>query len=264
MYGSSTACIATLRREDNKLCYANVGDNGFLVFQNKRLLFCSPTQQHHFNCPYQLKKGGEARVCEGEVEVEGGDVVVAGSDGLLDNLFVEEKERILEDTVEGRRIVLHVHSMSWWDRFMVVGVDRGSWLIGAALVWQAASSSAGAAALRESQDGDSRSETIGPWWVTGRFPMRGGSICGCCARGCCTRWERMAATFAASSEARSPLAMATFVVAAPPSSGDNCCSGGSIYPWRRRRSEYDTGHDLMKKAKERRLRLKGMEAGFLL
>ncbi|KAJ4848755.1 hypothetical protein Tsubulata_020065 [Turnera subulata] len=30
-------------------------------------------------------------------------MVVAGSDGLLDNLFVEELERILEDTVEGRR-----------------------------------------------------------------------------------------------------------------------------------------------------------------
>ncbi|KAJ4850698.1 hypothetical protein Tsubulata_036869 [Turnera subulata] len=112
--GYSTACITTLRREDNKLCYTNVGDSGFLVFQNKRLLFCSPTQQHHFNCLYQLKKGAEARVCEGEVEVEGGDVVVAGSDGLLDNLFVEEMEWILEDTVEGRRIVLHVHSINWW------------------------------------------------------------------------------------------------------------------------------------------------------
>ncbi|KAJ4848756.1 hypothetical protein Tsubulata_020066 [Turnera subulata] len=101
--GSSTACIVTLRREDNKLCYANVGNSGFLVFRNKKLLFRSPTQQHRFNCPYRLKNGGKARVYEGEVAVEGGDVVVAGSDGLLDNLFVEEMERILEDTVEGRR-----------------------------------------------------------------------------------------------------------------------------------------------------------------
>ncbi|KAJ4849953.1 hypothetical protein Tsubulata_004844 [Turnera subulata] len=59
--GSFTACIVTLRREDNKLCYANVGDSGFLVFRNKRLLFRSPTQQHRFNCPYQLKNAGRPR-----------------------------------------------------------------------------------------------------------------------------------------------------------------------------------------------------------
>ncbi|KAG6735515.1 hypothetical protein POTOM_061875 [Populus tomentosa] len=53
--GSSTACVVSLKGD--RLCYANVGDSGSLVFRGKRLF------------------------------TEQGDIVVAGSDGVFDNLL---------------------------------------------------------------------------------------------------------------------------------------------------------------------------------
>ncbi|XP_020548973.1 probable protein phosphatase 2C 55 [Sesamum indicum] len=50
--GSSTACIITL--SGDKLRAVNAGDSGFLVIRNGEVVFRSPTQQHSFNCPYQL------------------------------------------------------------------------------------------------------------------------------------------------------------------------------------------------------------------
>jgi protein phosphatase PTC7 len=50
--GSSTACVVTLKRD--RLCYANVGDSGFMVFRGKRLVYRSPTQHNFFNYPFSL------------------------------------------------------------------------------------------------------------------------------------------------------------------------------------------------------------------
>ncbi|KAJ4846380.1 hypothetical protein Tsubulata_038935 [Turnera subulata] len=97
--GSSTACIVSLK--GRRLRFANVGDSGFMVFRAKRLAFRSPVQQYRFNFPYQLQRGGEVEVVEGEVWVEPGDIVVVGTDGLLDNMFASEIEEILQ-TTEGR------------------------------------------------------------------------------------------------------------------------------------------------------------------
>lgn len=98
--GSSTACVVTLKRD--RLCYANVGDSGFMVFRGKRLVYRSPTQHSFFNCPFSLgnwvQKGKRrASVFLGEFDVEQGDIVVAGTDGLFDNLFGSEIEEILQE-----------------------------------------------------------------------------------------------------------------------------------------------------------------------
>ncbi|XP_061986306.1 probable protein phosphatase 2C 55 [Populus nigra] len=82
--GSSTACVVTLKRD--RLCYANVGDNGFMVFRGKRLVYRSPTQHNFFNYPFLLGNW-----------VQRGDIVVAGTDGLFDNLFSSEIEEILQE-----------------------------------------------------------------------------------------------------------------------------------------------------------------------
>ena len=50
--GTSTACILAL--EDSKLHAANVGDSGFIVVRQQKVVFKSPSQQHRFNFPYQL------------------------------------------------------------------------------------------------------------------------------------------------------------------------------------------------------------------
>lgn len=89
--GSSTACIICLA--GNRLRAAIVGDSGFAVFRERRTVYRSPIQQSKFNKPHQLGKASvkylEAAE-EVEVEVKSGDVVVAGTDGLFDNLFLEE------------------------------------------------------------------------------------------------------------------------------------------------------------------------------
>ncbi|KAJ4830791.1 hypothetical protein Tsubulata_016929 [Turnera subulata] len=94
--GSSTACLVTLG--GRTLRYANVGDSGFMVFRNKKLVYQSPTQQRRFNCPYTLRNGREALVFEGEFGVEPGDLVVLGTDGVFDNLYSSEIEEILQET----------------------------------------------------------------------------------------------------------------------------------------------------------------------
>jgi len=75
----------------------NLGDSGYMVFRNGRKVFESPSQSHGFNMPYQFAQVTEfpesdtARDAEVmRFEVQEGDVVVAGSDGLWDNLWDHE------------------------------------------------------------------------------------------------------------------------------------------------------------------------------
>jgi protein phosphatase PTC7 len=54
--GSATACVIVLDRED--LQAANLGDSGFLVVRDNKVVFRSPPQQHDFNFPFQLGPPG--------------------------------------------------------------------------------------------------------------------------------------------------------------------------------------------------------------
>ncbi|KQJ99945.1 putative protein phosphatase 2C 24 [Brachypodium distachyon] len=96
---ASTAVILSL--SGAVLRFAYVGDSGFAVFRGGRILHRSRPQQSYFNCPYQLSAHGTGgnRVRDaavGQVPVAAGDVVVAGSDGLFDNLFDSGMERIVQ------------------------------------------------------------------------------------------------------------------------------------------------------------------------
>ncbi|KAL3684055.1 hypothetical protein R1sor_002077 [Riccia sorocarpa] len=89
--GSSTACILAL--SDSVLEAANLGDSGFVILRNSRTVFKSPAQQHQFNIPFQLESGGSDPPSAAQVfsiEVAVGDVIVAGTDGLFDNLYDSE------------------------------------------------------------------------------------------------------------------------------------------------------------------------------
>jgi protein phosphatase PTC7 len=83
------------------LCYwggqgleaANLGDSGFLLMRDGHTIFKSPVQQHQFNIPFQLESGGSDPPSAAEVfslQVAAGDVIVAGTDGLFDNLYDNE------------------------------------------------------------------------------------------------------------------------------------------------------------------------------
>ncbi|KZV20196.1 putative protein phosphatase 2C 55-like [Dorcoceras hygrometricum] len=87
--GSSTACIIALT--DQGLHAINLGDSGFLVIRDGCTVFKSPVQQHDFNFTYQLESGsGGDLPSSGQVftiPIAPGDVIIAGTDGLFDNLY---------------------------------------------------------------------------------------------------------------------------------------------------------------------------------
>ncbi|CAJ1942591.1 unnamed protein product [Sphenostylis stenocarpa] len=95
--GSSTACIITLT--DMGLHAINLGDSGFIVIRDGCTIFRSPVQQHDFNFTYQLESGNGCDLpSSGEVfmiPVAPGDVVVAGTDGLFDNLYNDEVAEVV-------------------------------------------------------------------------------------------------------------------------------------------------------------------------
>ncbi|CAL4886545.1 unnamed protein product [Urochloa decumbens] len=93
---ASTAAIVSLA--GGALRWVNVGDSGFAVFRDGRLLIRSRKQQSHFNCPLSLKAedaGGVAGAEVGEAPAAAGDVVVVGTDGMFDNVSDDELERIV-------------------------------------------------------------------------------------------------------------------------------------------------------------------------
>ncbi|TVU29098.1 hypothetical protein EJB05_20646, partial [Eragrostis curvula] len=94
---ASTAVIVSLAGRTLKWAY--VGDSGFAVFRDGRLLRRSQAQQFYFNCPFQLNSASNStsvsEAAVGEVPVKEGDVVVVGTDGLFDNVSDGEMERIV-------------------------------------------------------------------------------------------------------------------------------------------------------------------------
>ena len=74
------------------------GDSGFAVFRQGKLIFQSSPLQHFFDCPYQFAacpeftedtdRPEDASIYE--VQLQSGDVIVAATDGLWDNLHTEE------------------------------------------------------------------------------------------------------------------------------------------------------------------------------
>ncbi|TXG60275.1 hypothetical protein EZV62_014848 [Acer yangbiense] len=98
--GSSTALIVTLK--DHSLYALNVGDCGFMLYRDNQCVFRSQSQQRRFNFPYQLgnskSSDGPSIAKEIVVPVRLGDIVVAGTDGLFDNVFEYEIEAVLRAT----------------------------------------------------------------------------------------------------------------------------------------------------------------------
>lgn len=63
-------------------------------------MFKSPAQQYQFNFPYQIGYDTSMNNTPDQaedfcVEVHPGDIIVAGTDGLWDNLFVDECARLV-------------------------------------------------------------------------------------------------------------------------------------------------------------------------
>ncbi|XP_019184557.1 PREDICTED: probable protein phosphatase 2C 55 [Ipomoea nil] len=103
--GSSTACILTL--VDDCVIAVNVGDSGFVVLRDGKIVYTSPAQQSRFNCPVQLGKSrGDPTAAEKfEVKVKPGDIIVMATDGLFDNVHESELEDLVNRSGSDKKLM---------------------------------------------------------------------------------------------------------------------------------------------------------------
>ncbi|KAF9227935.1 protein serine/threonine phosphatase 2C [Gyrodon lividus] len=98
--GSSTACLLSLNTSSGVLRTANLGDSGFLIIRSSSVIYREPAQTHFFNCPLQLAKFPASMrnpnkyyvdspnvATQHETKLRDGDIVIAYTDGLSDNVF---------------------------------------------------------------------------------------------------------------------------------------------------------------------------------
>lgn len=102
--GSSTACIIALTNQG--IHAVNLGDSGFIVVREGCTIFRSPIQQHDFNFTYQLESDNASDLPSSAqvftFPVESGDVIVAGTDGLFDNLYNTDINAIVVHAVRAK------------------------------------------------------------------------------------------------------------------------------------------------------------------
>jgi len=95
--GSSTACVLSIT--GNCFDALNVGDSGFRIIRDSRIVYGSKEQQHSFNLPYQLGPTSTDKPENGDsykYTLRDGDIVVVGTDGLFDNLYDDKIVSLLK------------------------------------------------------------------------------------------------------------------------------------------------------------------------
>ena len=96
--GSSTALVALL--DGDRLRTASLGDCVLLVIRGEEVVFRTAESLHAFNFPFQLgpaSRDGPDSATEQECVVQAGDVLVAASDGLFDNVHDAEIASIVSN-----------------------------------------------------------------------------------------------------------------------------------------------------------------------
>jgi protein phosphatase PTC7 len=106
--GSCTACIVQLDEQAPVMTTYNLGDSGYMILRSSSgskdldIFFQSKEQQHAFNFPFQVGTNGDAPD-SGELNahnVENGDIIVLGTDGLWDNLHRRKIVNMVDSYLE--------------------------------------------------------------------------------------------------------------------------------------------------------------------
>lgn len=98
-YGASTICIAVLDITTGVLDLASLGDSQAIVIRDGKTIIRTERQQSHFNAPLQLTlkptgeaKGNPRKAYHDSLQLRRNDLVILATDGLWDNLFLEQVE----------------------------------------------------------------------------------------------------------------------------------------------------------------------------
>lgn len=139
--GSSTACVAMFDGIRHQLHFSNLGDSGIIVLRHidssvtgtlkrdkskprlerqsdLRVAFVSQQQLRSFNHPYQLGWTGEelgedeetsfksaSQSCSSSIHIRRGDILILATDGLFDNVELEEISKIALDWEESNGFI---------------------------------------------------------------------------------------------------------------------------------------------------------------
>ncbi|RLN07133.1 putative protein phosphatase 2C 71 [Panicum miliaceum] len=98
--GSSTVLVAHF--DGQVLQASNIGDSGFLVIRNGEVYEKSKPMVYGFNFPLQIEKGDDPfkLVQNYSIDLEEGDVIVAATDGLFDNVYEHELAAIISKSLQ--------------------------------------------------------------------------------------------------------------------------------------------------------------------
>lgn len=97
--GSSTVLVAHF---DGKVVRAaNIGDSGFVVIRDGKVYRKSTPMVYGFNFPLQIERGEDPSklIQNYSIDLEEGDVIVAASDGLFDNIYEQEIAAVVSKSV---------------------------------------------------------------------------------------------------------------------------------------------------------------------
>lgn len=98
--GSSTIILAALNENDNSLEVLNIGDSSIWVIRDGEVIFTVNHAAKSENCPRQIGTNStqlpSAIVSPYAIPVEEGDLILMCSDGVSDNLWINEITEILK------------------------------------------------------------------------------------------------------------------------------------------------------------------------
>jgi len=86
--GASTAVVASIG-DDDILRVVNVGDSVCMIIRDGKIAARAKETVHYFDCPFQLSDDSPDRPRNGSImqtPLKKGDLIIAGSDGVFDNL----------------------------------------------------------------------------------------------------------------------------------------------------------------------------------
>lgn len=93
--GSTTVVEVNFCNSTNKAHIVNLGDSKIGVFRGDKVIYKTESQQHRFNAPYQFSSKSTSKTSSSdmsiyEIQLQKNDIIVTASDGLWDNLFVDQ------------------------------------------------------------------------------------------------------------------------------------------------------------------------------